>query len=464
MVYSLILNSTENCDQGCRNCAYRSSKNGKDMPLDTAKIAIDKFLRFASGNAMLTIQGGEPLSRLNLLYKIMDYAYSKGLGSFIVTNSKPAVSRDMAEKIAKNLVDRGCIGGWLSFGPDYNDKTYSDNPIPLERMVSLFDSLVPKLLDPNSLTLDMHYTRKTKFDAVQLARKAYHEVDPNLRKNFRIMSNPFSAVGKGRNARDEIVVPIPSSNRYLCKEASIRQDSCFSVAANGDVSCGGGWSCYYMNYGNILNDDFLKILDRWKNDKLGQFIRANGFDIILRVIEEHFPEKFRQNGYSDGCEIHEDLLLDSQLMEGIQKIIFESTFKKEDYIDDSITLFDFDIPKKEPTLVIAVGKQIMEQLDEERPIGIDSPITLGVHSYLAVRDNGSIQDYRKEDGSRPNGIEQNSPKDYLELLTIVPYGLVVLENESDFSKMESCAHNLGIENIIVVRGIDSLEGTLNSVI
>lgn len=79
---SLVFNVTESCNLSCDYCIYSGkydrerTHNNKKMSFETAKNAMDSFLRSVADPLMISFYGGEPLMNFPLIEKIVDYSKS----------------------------------------------------------------------------------------------------------------------------------------------------------------------------------------------------------------------------------------------------------------------------------------------------------------------------------------------------------------------------------------------------
>ncbi len=78
----LILNLTERCNLRCRYCVYsghyptRRTHSGRDMSLETAKTAVEKFLLNSTDDIYISLYGGEPLLAFGLMKEIVTHVKS----------------------------------------------------------------------------------------------------------------------------------------------------------------------------------------------------------------------------------------------------------------------------------------------------------------------------------------------------------------------------------------------------
>ncbi|MBU2700443.1 uncharacterized protein Ga0466249_001535 [Sporomusaceae bacterium BoRhaA] len=91
----LILNITERCNLRCSYCIYSGKYKGKrvhserDMDFETAKVVLDKFLRNAADEVVISFYGGEPLLNFELIKRIVKYvegSYKKNISWNMTTN------------------------------------------------------------------------------------------------------------------------------------------------------------------------------------------------------------------------------------------------------------------------------------------------------------------------------------------------------------------------------------------
>jgi len=72
-IFEMKLTITTNCILRCDYCFVKKPKKLEMMDYNTAKAAIDFFLKFGKKNKILKIYGGEPLLNFRLLKKIIPY-------------------------------------------------------------------------------------------------------------------------------------------------------------------------------------------------------------------------------------------------------------------------------------------------------------------------------------------------------------------------------------------------------
>lgn len=79
----LVLNVTETCNLACSYCIYSGgyvnerTETRANMDFETAKKAIDLYVPEAEDPTLVSFYGGEPLNRMGLIKKVIDYARDK---------------------------------------------------------------------------------------------------------------------------------------------------------------------------------------------------------------------------------------------------------------------------------------------------------------------------------------------------------------------------------------------------
>jgi uncharacterized protein len=117
-ISQLILNATSRCNNRCKYCFtsgryYHSRKHGqKDMPLEIARKAVDFFIEKSRVNRekntpAITIYGGEPILRFDLIQKTVELTKSKGVFekyNFSFTTNGTLLNEDSIKYLVKNNI------------------------------------------------------------------------------------------------------------------------------------------------------------------------------------------------------------------------------------------------------------------------------------------------------------------------------------------------------------------------
>lgn len=181
LINSLILIVTYRCNFKCSYCYVE--KGEKDIPLETAKKAIDLFfghLKGASGPKYIKLFGGEPLLCLDLVKKIVDYAAGKnilGLKILLTTNGSK-LNKEILEWIKRRPIELS-----ISLDGDYaaqrkNRKTCTETFSDLIGLIGQYpaDTIINMVIAPNQverLTDNFEYLFGKGFRRFNLLPAAY---------------------------------------------------------------------------------------------------------------------------------------------------------------------------------------------------------------------------------------------------------------------------------------------------
>lgn len=111
-VQQITLDLTQKCNLKCNYCIngesfHRANENGtaKDMPIETAKAAIDYLFLHADDSIAVTFYGGEPLLKFDLLKELVEYSKRKNEDAgktltFSMTTNLVLMTKEIAQYFA----------------------------------------------------------------------------------------------------------------------------------------------------------------------------------------------------------------------------------------------------------------------------------------------------------------------------------------------------------------------------
>jgi len=110
-LFHLVLELTEKCNLRCKYCVYsgRYSKRrihgSKDMSFETGKKAVDYFFDMNNGNPSIGFYGGEPLLRIDIIKKIVNYATTKSkYCTFNMTTNGTLFTDEIIQFVVNNRI------------------------------------------------------------------------------------------------------------------------------------------------------------------------------------------------------------------------------------------------------------------------------------------------------------------------------------------------------------------------
>lgn len=131
-IQSFTLSLTENCNLRCKYCLFSGKSKGyrehsrKTMTLDTARKAVDFILKSTADIIEIGFYGGEPLLKLGLIKKIIDYVDLKNDDNrqvrFRMTTNGTLLTKSIADYLVRNDV-------LLSVSLDGPRKTHDRNRV-----------------------------------------------------------------------------------------------------------------------------------------------------------------------------------------------------------------------------------------------------------------------------------------------------------------------------------------------
>lgn len=290
----MYLNVSTFCNLACKYCFIESSpissQKYNKMSFDTAKIAIDKFLKELEKNKITESQiifyGGEPLTNWDVVKKIIKYVkYEKksDITLTIITNGT-LLNKEIVQFLMDNNIGIGIsIDGPKSIN-DKNRVFKSGNESVYEKAMDSIKLLnemnssycvsatvTPDVVDNEQEVLDWlidnkiknvfwnlyHYSFKTND-----WEKHYNEMSDFILKSYKILKE--NNIGEEKVSEQIEMFLNQTFKFHSCGAVGLNQ---LTIKPNGDVCICQGDSRSYKNVaGNIIKDEIIDILNNPINE------------------------------------------------------------------------------------------------------------------------------------------------------------------------------------------------------
>jgi uncharacterized protein len=261
----LILNVTEKCNLRCSYCVYSGKYTGKrthsekQMSLETAKKAVDKFLERASDRCSISFYGGECLLNFRLIKSITDYVTERSTKE--VNWSMTTNGTLLTPEICAYLVKRGFILNISLDGPKHIHDRYRI----FKDGTGTFDIII-KNLDYMNANYPDYYMNNVMFLVVNAPPFNLKEVEIFFREDPLFKRNIVNLNYIKYNIKDFYKATCEDHNKYNEDLEELMNAFCHKIS-NGNE----GSSIIRSRY----EKDFLRFYHRPKTS-LPDIIRPNG--------------------------------------------------------------------------------------------------------------------------------------------------------------------------------------------
>lgn len=314
----ITLLTTLRCTAACDNCCFGCNpKQGRTMTFEEMKVYVDKSLEaYPDSITSLDLTGGECMLLGKDVDRIFEYAKSKGLRCYMVSNAFWAKDYDKAYKTLKRLKRCGLTKASFSTGTDHNEY------VPWMNVRNA--SVAAARLDIEAeLRLEERFGHG---DILNELNKDAEVVELIKANKLKISLSPWMQYNNKGNKSRNRKVPYYDSKKPMDGCKSLFQYIIINPYGEVYACCGIG-VCHIpqMRLGNINKEDIKTIYERAFKDFIKVWLFVDGPNAILKYMDEKTHQKFNWHT-THHCDVCRTIFMDKTIIPYIKDHFFDAAY------------------------------------------------------------------------------------------------------------------------------------------